>query len=162
MSEPVARPLTFRHLSALETLARDREAFHPRDALLGTGRSTLADLAERGFVDVESCRRGWPARYRITAEGLAWIGEAWDARRNLQNLRNRREIEPGRHPVLDAITAAVHRLAAERGLPVEEVERRAGLKAGALAPENGGKLRVVALAAVATVLKVQPRRLFPE
>lgn len=53
------------------------------------------------------------------------------------------------------ITANVARLAAERGLAVEEVERRAGLKRGALSPVDGSKMRVTHLSAVCDVLGVE-------
>jgi hypothetical protein len=47
------------------------------------------------------------------------------------------------------------RFAAERGLTVAEVEKRAGMRCGFLSPVNGSKLRVTGIAAVAEVLGVE-------
>jgi hypothetical protein len=57
------------------------------------------------------------------------------------------------------ITRNVARLAAERGLTVAEVEKRAGMCPGFLSPVDGSKLRVIGIAAVAKVLGVDPQDL---
>jgi hypothetical protein len=53
------------------------------------------------------------------------------------------------------ITRNVARLAAERGLTVAEVEKRAGMCPGFLSPVDGSKLRVTGIAAVAKALGVK-------